>query len=474
MIFTPQDIQEIFSVVDYRVAIVVADVLGKDFLTKEDEEVLKANGFDLEKEIQRIPLFWQAYLFGRLSSLLTPRQLLTLGYTDIKKYIERNQYKEPTRREIAEYKAAATNTYLYIKGMGNKVKETLSNSISKEELLISVKEREEEVRRGIKEGIERGILERKAVQSIVSDLGHKLDEWNRDWGRIVETEMQNVYLVGKAQVIMDDHGVDAKVYKQVFAGACKHCIKFYTQGGIGTEPRAFKLKDLIANGTNIGLKQKDWRPTLGPVHPFCYDDKTEVFTDQGWKLFKDLKGDELFWSLNVDSEGKCNIDIQRTGVWVKAVDTFSVWYEGEMFEWKDKDFSLRVTPNHNHVTTRDFSATVQIKKLQDIDWHKEGFLSSAEKGYIAIFPIDQLGFYRSHYEGFVYDVTLETNHILLVRRNGGRSVVSGNCRCELRYIPEGYVWDDELKSYVPPKDYKPKVKRRSKVTITVGDKEFKV
>lgn len=45
------------------------------------------------------------------------------------------------------------------------------------------------------------------------------------------------------------------------------------------------------------------------------------------------------------------------------------------------------------------------------------------------------------YDDFVYDVELERNHTLIVRRNG-RVVVSGNCRCQTVYVPRGFEVDD--------------------------------
>ena len=75
------------------------------------------------------------------------------------------------------------------------------------------------------------------------------------------------------------------------------------------------------------------------------------------------------------------------------------------------------------------------------------------------------------YEGFICDVELEKYHTLFIRRNG-KVCISGNCRCDLRYIPKGYVWDDETQSFIPPKGYKRQVERRSKVKIYVGSKEF--
>ena len=78
MIFTPDDIQRLFTIVDYRLARTIADILGKEFLTDNDKKVLDEFHFDW-KDLKLIPPYWQAYLFGRLSAVLTPKQLQTLN-----------------------------------------------------------------------------------------------------------------------------------------------------------------------------------------------------------------------------------------------------------------------------------------------------------------------------------------------------------------------------------------------------------
>ena len=78
------------------------------------------------------------------------------------------------------------------------------------------------------------------------------------------------------------------------------------------------------------------------------------------------------------------------------------------------------------------------------------------------------------YDGMIGDVELEKYHTLIVRRNG-KVCLSGNCRCNLRYIPDGYEWDDKTQSFEPKKvDESKRVQRKSKVKITVGTKHFEV
>lgn len=46
------------------------------------------------------------------------------------------------------------------------------------------------------------------------------------------------------------------------------------------------------------------------------------------------------------------------------------------------------------------------------------------------------------YSNFVYDVELEKNNTLAVRHNG-KVVISGNCRCVIQYIPQGFSIDEQ-------------------------------
>lgn len=282
MIFTPEEIQKLYDIIDYRLARIVADVMGDELLTPEDKSLLRRYGYKWRREIEKLPPYFQSYLFGRLSAQLTPAQLSTLNFDDFTKYIDRHQWAVLTPLEKEVYYAAATRTYSYIKTMGERAKTIMSNAVSEEEVKALVeKQRQLELGTIKKEMIE-GVLKKKSVQNIVSNIGHSLEDWNRDWGRIVETEMQNIYQTGVAQQIMKEQGADALVYKTVYTQACQHCIRLYTTAGIGSKPRIFKLIDLINNGDNIGVKAKDWKPVLGPTHCFCRCDLKEVPKGMVW------------------------------------------------------------------------------------------------------------------------------------------------------------------------------------------------
>jgi phage terminase large subunit len=67
----------------------------------------------------------------------------------------------------------------------------------------------------------------------------------------------------------------------------------------------------------------------------CYDDKTEILTDKGWRLFRDLDKTEKVASL-VDDEMR----------FVSPVDWMDFPSSGEMIDYHSRDLDFSVTPNH--------------------------------------------------------------------------------------------------------------------------------
>ena len=78
-------------------------------------------------------------------------------------------------------------------------------------------------------------------------------------------------------------------------------------------------------------------PDGGTAYAICYDDKTEVFTDEGWKLFKDLNHNELVCTLNRKTN---SIEFEKP---ISYVDDP---YDGEMIHFSGMRYDLLVTPNH--------------------------------------------------------------------------------------------------------------------------------
>ena len=90
------------------------------------------------------------------------------------------------------------------------------------------------------------------------------------------------------------------------------------------------------------------------THPNCYSNDTEVYTDQGWKLFKDLDKTEKVLSLNPDNE-----DLE----WIKPIDYVSFKSE-KMIHFKNKWNDILVTPEHNMVI-RGWKGKIKLKPANE-------------------------------------------------------------------------------------------------------------
>ncbi|HZY65078.1 MAG TPA: FAD-dependent thymidylate synthase [Rubrobacteraceae bacterium] len=69
----------------------------------------------------------------------------------------------------------------------------------------------------------------------------------------------------------------------------------------------------------------------------CFDDQTEILTNEGWKKFQNLNRTERVLTLNPDTG---NAEFQRP----KAYQTYD--YEGDLLHCEGKALSFAVTPNH--------------------------------------------------------------------------------------------------------------------------------
>jgi len=90
----------------------------------------------------------------------------------------------------------------------------------------------------------------------------------------------------------------------------------------------------------------------------CYDDKTEILTENGWKLFKDLELTEKVATLN--QEGI--IEFHIPDKYIKE------YYEGTMHFYESNNVNFSVSPNHRMYVANQYS--VKIKKSPIFDFKR--------------------------------------------------------------------------------------------------------
>ena len=367
MIFNQQKIQEILKIINFNHTLFIGQNVGTDILTKDDIKLLKQFGIDLKDLKTPFTPYEQNFYFGRLAAALGNNNTAKLEYNDFLKYLRRGQYVPLNTREKASLDFAKQRTYSHLKNLGQKVNQNTTNIIVNEGQ--SYRDFFEATTKG---SIERAIVERDTINSVISEIGNKTGDWSRDLGRIAATEMAAVYEEGRAAEIEKQDGKEAQVYKEVYPQACRFCIRFYTTGGIGSKPKVFTLDTLRANGTNVGKKQKDWLPTLEPVHPFSITEgKTSVLTDNGWKMIKEIEiGDQVLTHkgrfrkvLSTLKDYPCPHTEESHKL------TYTIYYNH--YNTKEPDDVVKMTFTGDHklltqrgwVMTKDLKSTDKLKKL---------------------------------------------------------------------------------------------------------------
>lgn len=105
------------------------------------------------------------------------------------------------------------------------------------------------------------------------------------------------------------------------------------------------IQDWKDSNSSLESKLKEWNDaaegvttvTNFPWKGACYDKETEVLTDSGWKLFRDVSVEDLVYSVNPETGIACYMPISR----------LIVQKEKELIDFKSKSVRLSVTPNHN-------------------------------------------------------------------------------------------------------------------------------
>lgn len=266
MIFTAAQIQDIVGILQRHQLTFIAEQLGLNYLSPNDRAILTAAGVDLTKYANNQGVVQHAYLFGLLAEAIGDKRAKDMNYQQFQKFLKSGQFVPLTDEEEFVLEQVKNQSYNDISGLGSRIIQGTKNIIIRANL-----QQQNKIRKLIQKKAEDAVKYRQSAAKMASELGHATEDWERDWLRISYTVLQNAYNYGRARAIFRDHGEDAEVYFDVLKGACKHCKELYLTdpGDENSQPIIFKLKDIIANGNNIGRKVADYLPTISPVHPYC-------------------------------------------------------------------------------------------------------------------------------------------------------------------------------------------------------------
>nr|DAJ27909.1 MAG TPA: Hint [Caudoviricetes sp.] len=291
MIFTQGQIQDILSILKRYELIFIADQLGVDFLSQSDKDILIASGINLDKYTNKKGIVEHAFLWGILAEAIGDTRAKKMTYDQFQKFLASGNFIPLTEEEEFALQQVKNRAYTDITSLGSRMRTASSN------IIIRGNTRQQVIVQNIiKQKTIKAVELRYGARTLASDFGNATKDWERDWLRIAYYLLHEAYNVGRSQSILKNHGADAKVYFDVYIGACDRCKELYLTDpdDVNSEPIIFKLKDLIANGNNIGRKAADWLPTIAPTHPYCFNSKsTKIYTSKGWTNISKIKIGDL-------------------------------------------------------------------------------------------------------------------------------------------------------------------------------------
>jgi hypothetical protein len=248
---TKRQLKRIEEIIKKRFLVFTYETLGEDALSEEELDLLKRTGL-LRESVRNF--VGDAYTLGKIAALVERETARAVSYDDVLRIAKKMQIQTGVEKKAVQY--AKEHAGEYIKG--------LRDDMIKEVRASSARVGSEAVR-AVQNKVAEAIENRNTVSQLKTELFHAVDDRNRDWQRVANTEMQASIQNGIYSEIVEAFGSEQLVYKRPAPDACKHCLRLHLdEDGV---PRIFPLSSLAAS--NVGLKANAWRATIGPVHPWC-------------------------------------------------------------------------------------------------------------------------------------------------------------------------------------------------------------
>jgi len=181
------------------------------------------------------------------------------------------------------------------------------------------------------------------VKKIESELREVTDKMQNKVETLVDSETGYASAAGSHQTLVEVYGAKDDNIKCAWImmedeKTCSWCHDA-SKNPDGSY-KIYSLKDVKPAGYNYGKKKSEWKITAGKSHPRCYTSDMSVFTNEGWKLWPEINGNEIFLSVNLDT---------GNAEWVKAKKLIREEYCGIIEHRYSLNADFNTTPNHSHV-----------------------------------------------------------------------------------------------------------------------------
>lgn len=457
MYLTPDQIQQIVSLTEGYHLSFLAKHVGVEILSDSDLQILEKYGFNIKDYMKGdyLSTMDYAFRFGVISSSLQGMSK-GLTYEGLKNYIRSGKFVPLTKYEKDVLLSVKQQSLRDIKGLGDKVGGFMRDVFIKGDQTSRLN-----YEAIIRDEAKKVVEDRKSVRDMVSEIGKKTGDWNRDLSRISDYVMHTAFDEGRAIGIEREGGQDSEVYKDVYLGACPSCSKLYTTAGIGSKPKIFKLKELLANGNNIGRKQSEWKPVIGSTHPWCFvDSRVRIYTSRGWVSIKNIiVGDEVLTHKGRFRKVTSLIFRENTAEDVPGYYNLSVLFREKKLVLRGMTKGHPLLINGRWVGIEDIKVGDRVSMMMEL--HSKDY--RAEEYEVQQIEYKLVGKERKTVR--TYNISVEEDESYVVE-----GFVSHNCRCTVNPVPEFYDWNPETKMWDKLKERQSKFKRR-KVRVKIGEEE---
>lgn len=248
-------LDKILKALDKYVLFFIAFRVGKDILSSSEKENLKKTGIDYDKIPSSMSTVENVFKFGIISSYIEENAIKKISLDKLNKVINSKKILTLTNVEKDAITGLKTKMYYDIKKENEKIKRYFTDSF------MDIKT--------VENLTEKTIKERKGVNYLSKMFENHYKNFEKDFDAIAQYNLHGAFEHGRVIGIKKQYGGKHLIFKDVYPFACKDCQRLFLTNGIGSDPILFSLDELLANGSNIGLKREDWKPTINAVHPYC-------------------------------------------------------------------------------------------------------------------------------------------------------------------------------------------------------------
>ena len=227
-------------------------------------------------------------------------------------------------------------------------------------------------------------LEGFARKDVINSIRKEFTEVSKNRATLIARhETSRAYVQAQYDAdkqLLEVTGKLKNAYKQLYSRTghpCAYCQELIDRGPVPFESNFLNKGDsidIVENGKKYTFVADYEDIVGGAIHPNCYHKNTRVYTNQGWKHFYELNGDELFFSIDPETDKP---------EWVAAKKYIKYRYKGNLMRFYNKNVDMCVTPDHNlflkfysksgstynkFVQAKDVSLSRQHRFYAGIDW----------------------------------------------------------------------------------------------------------